>query len=54
MLAEMGFLTYDTESGAVTRRDLSPATESVLSTAATVDAENGELDVDALVASSGQ
>lgn len=54
MLADTGFLTYDADTGEVTRRDLLPPTESVLSAAATVDAGNGELDVDALVVSSGK
>lgn len=54
MLAEAGFVTYDADSGEVTLGDLPPSGESVLSTAAAADAGDSELDVDALVASSGQ
>jgi|GEM_PF-1227498 len=52
MLAAAEFVTYDADSGDVTLRDLTPAAETVLSTAASADGGNGELDVDALAASS--
>jgi hypothetical protein len=52
MLAESGFVTYDADSGEVRLGDLPPFAESVVSTAVATDAGDGELDVDALVASS--
>lgn len=54
MLDEGGFVTYDATSEEVTLGDLTPAAETVLSTAATVDAGDGELDVDAIATASGE
>jgi len=54
MLTGAGFVTYDVASGDVTLRDLPRVAETVLSTAASVDAGDGELDVDALAASAGE
>jgi hypothetical protein len=53
MLDEGGLVTYDAASEEVTLEDLTPAAETVLSITTAVDAGDGELDADALAASSG-